>query len=218
MTENFEKEWQLFLTKVDDYANTEFKDWTILTLLSYFLTKYKVVNGLEFIFTDCKKGPTKSKEMRDASKIWRQFDKGRLKNLESKEDKLAYKQQLVEILREYIDWAFDVKFRGRQINVTGLGIFAVANFMNEFLQWRKNSKRFLPRRNDPLPKDFISWLENNAPEIWQKQQLHVLEDLNLLANYIDTYDLEKTSLERLVLEKARSLGIMSVTGRLKFEK
>src|SRR5271154_3577458 len=114
MSDNYEQEWQTFLTKMYDYAEDEPGDWTILTLLSYFLVKYKAVNGLDFMFATCKKGPTQSKEMRDSAKIWKMFDMDRYKALTSKEEKLSYKEKLVGMLKDYMDWAFDVKFRGRE--------------------------------------------------------------------------------------------------------
>jgi len=218
MADNYEQEWQDFLNKMYIYAEHKSDVWTPLSLLSYFLVKYKAINGLDFIFTPTKKGPTNTKEMREAAKIWKMFDQGRYGRLTNKEEKLAYKEQLVGILKEYIDWAFDTKFRGRQTNVTGLGIFAVANFMNEFLQWRKARRAALPRRNDPLPSQFIAWIKANASIIWKKQQLAVLEDLNAIYNYVEVYDPDHISVEATVLEQARSMGIMPKQGRLELNK
>lgn len=232
MATNYEQEWQDFLVKIYDWAKDEPKSWTHLTLLSYFLVKYKTVNGLEFIFASCKKGPTQSKEIKDAIRIWNMFDRSRYKALTNKEEKLAYKEQLVGILKEYMDWAFDIKFRGKEVNVTGLGIFAVAGFMNEFLQWRKARMTALPRRNDPLPKEFLEWARNNASvgcpfgDIFKRQQLAVLEDLNALLNYVETYDEQYNnpdhdgllSIEAIVLKKAREMGIMPKQGRLELNK
>lgn len=218
MAEDYEQEWQTFLSKIYTWADDEPHKWTAVTLLSYFLVKYKKINGMEFLFTDCKKGPTKSKEMKDAAKIWNMFDRYRYRSLTNKEEKLTYKQELVGILKEYIDWTFDVKFRGRGANVTGLGLFAVANFMNEFLQWRKARKTALPRRNDPLPSQFIAWVEANASIIWKKQQLAVLEDLNALHNYVESYDPNGISIEAVVLSKAREMGIMPKQGRMELNK
>ena len=218
MSDSYKQEWKSFLEKINLYSKDESKKWTSVTLLSYFLVKYKEVNGLDFIFTSCKKGPMQSKEIRDASKIWKMFDRDRYSYLTDREEKIAYKEQLVDILKEYIDWAFDVKFRGKQTNVTGLGIFAVANFMNEFLQWRKARKSSAPRRNEPLPSKFITWIETNAAIIWKKQQLSVLDDLNALYNYVEAYDPERISIEAIVLEQARYMGIMPKNGRLELSK
>lgn len=218
MANDYEQEWQEFLTKMYSYAEHKSDVWTPLSLLSYFLVKYKTINGLDFIFTPTKKGPTSTKEMKEAAKIWKMFDQGRYSRLTNREEKLAYKDQLVGILKEYMDWAFDVKFRGREVNVTGLGIFAVANFMNEFLQWRKARKTALPRRNDPLPSHFVAWVEANASIIWKKQQLAVLEDLNALHNYVEAYDPTGISIEAVVLNKAREMGIMPKHGRLELNK
>lgn len=215
---DYEQEWQTFLIKINDYAKDPPVKWTVLTLLSYFLVKYKEVNDMDFIFAPCKKSPTQSKEMRDSSKIWKMFDRDRYKQLVSKEDKLAYKEQLASILKEYIDWAFDVKFRGREVNVTGLGIFAIANFMNEFFQWRKAKKNALPKRGDLIPVALIDWAKLNAPSIWGKQQLRVLEDLNALYNYVNAYGQEQANIEHIVLEKARVMGIMPMQGKLQLDK
>lgn len=218
MSDEYEREWQTFLVKMYDYATDEPKDWTTVTLLSYFLVKYKTVNGLDFIFASCKKGPTQSKEIKDAIRIWNMFDRSRYKALTNKEEKLVYKEQLVGILKEYIDWAFDIKFRGKEINVTGLGIFAVAGFMNEFLQWRKARQTALPRRNQSVPKALLDWAKDNAPDIFKRQQLAVLEDLNALHNYVEAYDLTGISIEATVLNKAREMGVMPKQGRLELNK
>ena len=69
-----DKEWQSFLNKINDYANDPFDKWTHYTLLSYFLVKYKEFNGVDFIFSFSKRGPTKSKEMKNASKILHMCD------------------------------------------------------------------------------------------------------------------------------------------------
>jgi hypothetical protein len=218
MSKNFDNEWECFLRDIYTYASHPPEKWTSLTLLSYFLVKYKAVNDLDFVFSHTKKGPTTSKEMKDSARIWSMFDKGRYKKLSNKQEKLEYKRQLVSILQDYINWAFDVKFRSRQANVTGLGIFAVSNFMNEFLQWRKARKNALPKRSDKLPKDFTDWVAKNVPEVYNKQQLEVLEDLNALANYIEQYDKEHKSIEAIVLKRSIEIGLMPKNGKLELSK
>lgn len=215
---DFDNEWEVFLSKINTYANDAPEKWTAYTLLAYFLQKYKQVNDLDFVFSHTKRGPTTSKEMKNASRIWEMFNKGRYKQLKNKEEKLAFKIQLVDILKNYINWAFDVKFHGRQTNITGLGLFSVANFMNEFLQWRKAKKASLPKRSDALPQEFIEWININASEIYKKQQIKVLEDLNALFNYINAYSLDSNSIEYIVLNKAIDLNIMPKGGKLELDK
>jgi hypothetical protein len=217
-SDNADQEWQLFLSKISEYADHDASKWTTYTLLAYFLVQYKKTNNQEFVFSYGKRGPTKSRELKQAATIWSMFDSGRYKSITIKEEKAAYKEQLVAILKHYIDWAFHTKFHGRNTNVTGLGIFAVSNFMNEFLQWRKLNKKILPRRTDLLPSSLIEWAKNNAPDIFKKQQFSVLEDLNALYNYIQAYDENKESIEAIVLEKARELGIMPMSGKLELER
>lgn len=217
MPDDNNSQWQDFISKIKQYSTDPVNAWNHVSLLSYFIYKYSTVNGMDFIFTTSKNGPYKSKEIKDALKIYNAFDKGRYKQL-LPEEKSIYKEQLVTILKEYIDWAFDIKFRGREVNVTGLGIFNVANFMNEFLQYRKSRMSALPRRNQPLSNIFLAWVKENLPDIWKTQQLAVLEDLNALYNYIEDYDLKKTSIEARALKKAVELGIMPKQGRLELNK
>lgn len=217
MADQYDNEWQVFFDQYIKYASDPPEKWTSLTLLSYFLVRYKEVNGVEYIYTPTKKGPTKTKEMKDAAKIYSAFDKGRYKQLTDKNDKLVYKQQLVDVLKQYIDWAFMVKMRGKQ-SITGLGLFTNARFMNEFLQWRKKNQKAIPLRSQTLPDSFIEWIRHNAGEIWDKQQLNVMEDLNQLYNYVEAYDTDHKSVEFVVLEKARELGIMPKTGKLELDK
>jgi len=218
MADNYEQEWQNFLTKMYTYAEHNSDVWTPLSLLSYFLVKYKAANGLDFMFTPTKKGPTNTREMKEAVKLWKMFDRGKYNALTNKEEKLAYKEQLVGILKAYIDWAFNVKFRGKERNVTSLALFVVASFTNEFLQWRKARRTALPRRNDPLPSQVVEWIETNAAIVWKKQQLAVLDDLNALFNYVEAYDPRHISIEAVVLEKAREMGIMPKQGRMELNK
>lgn len=213
---DYEEEWHHFFNKIDDYANDDPNKWTSLTFLAYFIKKYESVNEVDYLFTHTKKGPTHSKEMKDASRIWEMFNKGRSKSLASKEDKQAYKIQLVAVLKEYVNWAFDVKFRGRETNITGLGLLIVPNVMNEFLQWRKKNKNAKPKRNQELPKSFLEWIKLNAHDVLMRQQLNVLEDLNSLLNYIEFNKLELNELECQVLNKARELNIFPLQGKLEF--
>lgn len=213
-----DQEWLIFLDKIQDYADSPHNKWTILTLLAYFLQKYKSVNGIDFVFSFNKKGPTQTKEMKNASQIWNMFDRGRYKQLTIKEEKQEYKIQLVNILKDYINWSFDIKFYGRTTNITGLGLLTTANFMNEFLQWRKNKKNNLPKRKSQLSKEFLLWIESNVPDIINKHQIKTLEDLNGLINYINVYSLGNESHEYIVIEKARELNILPPSGKIKLDK
>jgi hypothetical protein len=218
MVTNYEQEWQIFLLKLNDYANDSPEKWNHYTLLSYFLVKYKSVNNIDFVFTFNKKGPTSSRELKQASKIWAMFDGGRLKKITDKDEKLEYREKLVSALKSYINWAFDVKFRGRQTNITGLGLLAESNFMNEFRQWYKVNKNPLPKRSDLLPVVLKDWIKDNAPAVLERQSLATLEDLNHLLNYVEAYDKNNESPEAAILNYARELGIMPGEGRLELSK
>lgn len=212
------KEWQIFYDKVVSYASDPPAKWTSLTLLSYFIQKYKEVNNIDYIFTPSKRGPTHTKEMKDAAKIFSTFDKHRLANIANKEEKIEYKKQLVMVLKQYIDWAFGIKMRGKTTNITGLGLFTNANFMNEFLQWRNKNAKILPSRSTPLPIKYIEWINQTIPEILKKQQLAVLQDLNALLDYVAAYDANNSSIEYKALVRARDLGIMPTQGKLELDK
>jgi len=190
-TTNYDNEWQSFLSSIHTYSQHPPEKWTVLSLLSYFVVKYQQVNGVEYVFSHTKKGPTNSREMKAAAKIWEMFDKGRLKTYKTKEEKLQYSEQLVDVLKAYIDWAFNVKMKNRAINITGLGIFAVPNFMNEFLQWRKKQKT---ARGNRLPQSFINWINVSALDILKTQQVETYDDIKMLEKYIKAYGLDKNSL------------------------
>ena len=98
------EEWDIFLNSIEEYSKHGPEKWTILTFLSYFLIKYKFTYGVDFIFSSGKKGPLFSKPMRDAKKIWSAFDRGRYQSIVDSEEKLSYKIQLVNVLKDYIDW------------------------------------------------------------------------------------------------------------------
>lgn len=207
-----------FYSKIEKYASDPPERWNHVSLLSYFLCKYKSINGIDFIFSPSKNGPLKSKELKDALKIYSAFDRGRYKRILDIEQRSAYKEQLVNIIKTYIDWAFEIKMRGKPVNITGLGLLAVSNFMNEFLQWHKAKKLELPKRNALLPASFINWVNLNMPEIFEKQQLKVLDNLNALYNYVEAYDKAKISIEALILDKAKKDGIFPISGKLELGK
>lgn len=218
MAEQTDNEWQQFLDKIEEYANHPADKWTTYTLLAYFLVKYRQVNGVDFVFSYTKRGPTKSRELKQASKIWEMFNKGRYSAIKNKEEKADYKAQLVDILKRYMDWAFGIKFRGRQTNITGLGIFAVSGFMNQFLQWYKANKEVLPGRFDPLPEVFTEWVKNNAGSILVYHQLKTYGDLNNLYSLTEQYGSKEGTAEYLTLQKARELSLMPKTGKAKLRR
>lgn len=214
MEDSKELDWSDFLSKSKEFAEHEPERWTPLSLLSYFILSYEKMNGVEYIFTPSKRGPTKCKEMKDAAKIWQSFDRGRYKALKDPEEKKEYKRQLVAVLKEYIDWMFNVKMRGRATNVTGLGLFVVTNVMNEFLQWRKKNKNKAPRRGTAINRELIEWAKATVPAVFERHQVDVYDDLNVLIDYVAVYSLPEHEPEHQLIQKAREMGLLPREGKL----
>lgn len=216
MEDETDFEWQDFIAKIKEYASHDPQRWRVMSFLSYFVNRYEEMNGVPYIFNPNKNGPNKSKEMKDASRIWKAFDRGRYSAIQDKAEKEHYKEQLVSILREYVDWTFDEKMKNRKINITSMGLLTNGNVMNEFLQFRKNKAALTKTRSYPLPKEFLSWVKENAPGILEKHQFSMLEHLNMIIKYIEQYNLDNNQLEVIVINKAREIGILPKEGRLEF--
>lgn len=217
MEDEIDLEWQGFIEKIKEYASHDPQRWRTMSFLSYFVNKYEEANGVPYIFNPNKNGPNKSKEMKDASRIWKAFDRGRYTAIPDKDEKEQYKIQLIGILREYVDWAFEEKMKNRKINITSMGLLTNARVMNEFLQFRKHKVALTQTRSYPLPKDFLLWVQENAPDILKKHQFSILEHLNMLIKYSEQYNLDNNQIEIIVLNKARELGLLPKEGKLELK-
>ena len=56
--------------------------------------------------------------------------------------------------------------------------------------------------------ELIEFCKNNHGEIFSNHQLERKEDLGMLKRYADMYDLDSNSVERIILNKAKDVGLI----------
>lgn len=214
--ENIEAQWEKFFQNIKTYAGHESLRWNRMTLLSYFMVKYENIKKTPYILKSGAGSPNKTKEMRDASKIWTALERG---TAQFKQNNTAdeYKVLLVELLKEYIDWALEIKMYNKLL--TSLGLLTDNKFMNEFFQYRSKKIKAQKSRSAPIPAELIDWITKNAPGLFNKYQFSILIDLNMLVKYTDeNKELNDKSIELIVVNKARELNILPKEGKLELSK
>lgn len=85
------------------------------------------------------------------------------------------------LVKDYIDFIFEVKIKQRKKRVTSLSFLAVTNCINEFKHLVKKSKQI--SRSTKLPAKMIDWVNLKAPEVNNLMELNDFGDLNLLLTY-----------------------------------
>lgn len=166
--------------KIPVWIESDKKSWNIVTFLAYFCKKYEDKNGVRFRITKSKNGPLSSKEMRDFSKLFKQFVPDNYTDL-SKEERDKLKEEANIKLYNYINWMFDYKFRMPGTSPDGTQIFFSPSYINHFERMyaeavKKTSKKssfndFLSKVSDMYP----SFLDTNECE--SEQDLAMLQTI-----------------------------------------
>lgn len=194
-----------FYSKIPEWIEHDWERWNHITCLAYFCHKYELKNKVRFRLVRSFKGPTNGKESRDFSKLFETLAPENYKSL-SAEEKNRIRTDIYRKIYNYINWMFDYKFRSGEKSVTGTRIFLIPALINEF---ERMYSSFL-RKKDKQTKieELISWCKENAPEIFDAHQLEQVKDLKMIKKYADSYSLDPNSLERIVLNKAKTMELI----------
>jgi hypothetical protein len=193
-----------FYEKISEWISKPKSSWNHITLMAYFCHKYEAENNIKFRLVRWKADPGKGKESRDFSRLFKTLAPENYNDLKSDKKKEA-KEYIIVKIYNYINWMFDYKFRSGEKSVTGTQIFLMPSMINEFERMYSN---FLKKNKDVLKfSALVQWSKENIPEIFEMHQIDHIEDLNMIAKYVEIYNLEDDSLERTLLNKAKTMEI-----------
>ena len=193
-----------FYEKISEWISKPKGSWNHITLMAYFCHKYETENNIKFRLVRWKADPGKGKESRDFAKLFKTLAPENYNDLKPDEKK-EIKEYIVVKIYNYINWMFDYKFRSGERSVTGTQIFLIPSMINEFERMYSN---FLKKNKDALKfSALVQWSKENIPEIFEMHQIDHIEDLNMIAKYVEIYDLEEDSLEKALLNKAKIMEI-----------
>ena len=194
-----------FYNKIPEWISQSKDRWNHITLMAYFCHKYQDKNKIRFRLVKWKNDPGKGKESADFAKLFSLLAPDNYNDLLPAEKKLV-KIDVNKKIYNYINWMFDYKFRSGERSVTGTGIFLMPSMINEFE--RMYSKYLRGQAEDSVVARLLSWCKDNVPEVFDRQQLEDMDDLGLLKRYVETYNLDSSSPESLVVSKAKSMGLI----------
>jgi hypothetical protein len=193
-----------FYEKISEWISKPKNSWNHITLMAYFCHKYEIENNIKFRLVRWKSDPGKGKESRDFSRLFKTLAPEDYNDLKPDEKK-EVKEYIIVKIYNYINWMFDYKFRSGEKSVTGTQIFLMPSMINEFERMYSN---FLKKNKDVLKfSALVQWSKENIPEIFEMHQIDHIEDLNMIAKYVEIYNLEDDSLERALLNKAKTMEI-----------
>ena len=193
-----------FYEKISEWISKPKNSWNHITLMAYFCHKYEIENNIKFRLVRWKSDPGKGKESRDFSRLFKTLAPEDYNDLKPDEKK-EVKEYIIVKIYNYINWMFDYKFRSGEKSVTGTQIFLMPSMINEFERMYSN---FLKKNKDVLKfSALVQWSKENIPEIFEMHQIDHIEDLNMIAKYVEIYNLEDDSLERMLLNRAKTMEI-----------
>ena len=106
--------------------------------------------------------------------------------------------------RKYLEWVFLHKIRTPKYTVRTLGFFASADFANEYRGYLAHLA--LLRRSTLLPPAFLAWCWENEPEIFDKTEFTVWNNLNGLVAHVKARGTDGP--EKRVVEEAVKRGML----------
>lgn len=194
-----------FYENIPDWISKDKSGWNHITLMAYFCHKYEQKNGVRFRLVRWKSDPGKGKESRDFSRLFKTLAPENYSLLSSDEKKIKREELNVKIYN-YINWMFDFKFRRGDRSVTGTQIFLLPSMINEFE--RMYSSYLSKKRQDSTFEGLMSWVRENAPEVFEVHDIEDIGDIKMLQKYADLYSLAEDSLELKVVSKAKQMSLI----------
>ena len=145
-TQLLSKPWQKFLAKFDDIDKLSISEWKEAHLLGYFCRRYEKCFKKKFALS-FRGAPSKCNEIYMIKKTMAMLD-----NI----DPL--------VVKDYIDWVFDVKIIPSKIHIRSIGFLTTPGFGNEFNTYR--SKKMKVSKSTELPSKYQQVAETlNLPVI-----------------------------------------------------
>jgi hypothetical protein len=182
----WKKWWDQYSQLHKDQANWQEKKHALSCLVGFFCAEYEKFYGHPYTFSVVTPQPFKNKDFTMARRILAMMDGDALR------------------AANYIKWAFHFKVRRRSYPVRSMGFFASADFINDYNVARAQAA--VLRRSTPLPPAFLAWCRENEPEIFDRTELAVWNNLNGLVAHVKARGIDGP--ERRVVEEAVKRGML----------
>jgi len=184
-----------FYEKSKEWISADKDTWNHVTLMAYFVQKYKRSYGINYKMTRWKNNPAKSKESLDMSKLMKEF-KVFNDGWESSNKNTVLK------CYNYINWIFDRKFRyDNKVNSTGL--LLNHTLINEFE--KIFSKKMKEHKSMSKVADLNSWVKKNTPDILNDYEFNDENDIEIFSNYYKSNKFDPSSDESKLYNHIRSI-------------
>ncbi len=166
------KRWKTFFNKFKQIENPELKvsQWTPLNLLSYFDKRFRECFKKNFVYS-MNTTPCRCTEIVLIKKLFAMLSTTNTRTI-----------------KEYIDWVFDKKVIGKNLNIRTLAFFMNHQLGNEFLTFKANEAKIT--RSKELPAIYTNVIkEYNFPIITYGELAFIKDalDKNLNIGEIDKY-------------------------------
>jgi hypothetical protein len=173
------------------------EEWTQPSqLLRYFCVLYEKYNAgrkYTMIFPNGKS--FSSKELTDMTIMLRAFNDD------------------IQASVKYMEWLFENKEDVLRDGIFGTGIFRTPGMINEYK--KKTAKPVKPREIDSIDEQYIAWVHENVPRIFNQFDLNTMKDLYWLKEVYD--EEEKTEEVITVVEEGIKRGIIPKEGNITFK-
>jgi len=194
-----------FYEKIPEWISKDKDTWNHITLMAYFCHKYELKNKTRFRLVRWKDEPGKGKESRDFSKLITTFLPENYEDMPS-DDKKRIKNAIIIKIYNYINWMFDYKFRSGERSVNGTQLFLTPSIINEFERMYNSYIKKNEIKNNI--DTFLEMIKKEYPSIFDNHQIEEISDLKILERYVSSYNLSDDSVESIVINKAKSIGLI----------
>jgi len=194
-----------FYEKIPEWISKDKDTWNHITLMAYFCYKYELKNKTRFRLVRWKDEPGKGKESRDFSKLITTFLPENYEDMPS-DDKKRIKNAIIIKIYNYINWMFDYKFRSGERSVNGTQLFLTPSIINEFERMYNSYIKKNEIKNNI--DTFLEMIKKEYPSIFDNHQIEEISDLKILERYVSSYNLSDDSVESIVINKAKSIGLI----------
>ena len=184
-----------FYEKSKEWIASDKSSWNHITLMAYFVQKYKKSYGINYRMTKWKNNPAKSKESLDMSKLIKEFRV-------SDNGWDSSKKNTILKCYNYINWLFDRKFKhDKKVNSTGL--LLNHTLINEFE--KIFNKKMIEFRSKNKVKNLKEWVLENVSQISEDYEFNDENDIKIFVNFFKSNNFDDSSDEFRLYNHIRSL-------------
>jgi hypothetical protein len=185
----WKKFYDEYLQLFRDKSNWGVKKHQVSCIIGFFCHMYKEFYGTDYVFVPQNPNPYGCKEVKDSLKLLATFSGN------------------AHDVRKYIFWVFK-KIIKQSTNLTAFAYINSPSIIRKYKLYAEKKNRLT--RSSKLPKQFLDWCKQNAPELFDKYELETMNDLGALSSYLKEYDdgTDQFVDERGVVSEARKYKLI----------